>query len=122
MKHKTKLQLLLLLGQDRNSSTYSVFCYLLLLYVVEIKETVIMFCMQNLSNFSISSKVQIFSEGHKVLRNLQQLLVLCTANQIIGGDLEKFCGILRIYELYCLVVLSQHIRYLVGKQFCCSLQ
>ena len=60
MKHKTKLQLLLLLGQDlkdRNSSTYFVFCYLLLLYVVEIKETVIMFCMQNLSNFSISSIV-----------------------------------------------------------------
>ena len=57
MKHETKLQLLLLLGPDRNSSTYSVFCYLLLLYVVEIKETVIMFCMQNLSNFSISSIV-----------------------------------------------------------------
>ena len=56
MKDKTKLQLLLLLGQDRNSSTYFVFCYLLLLYVVEIKETVIMFCMQNLSNFSISSR------------------------------------------------------------------
>ena len=53
----------MLLGQDlkdRNSSTYFVFCYLLLLlllYVVEIKETVIMFYMQNLSNFSISSIV-----------------------------------------------------------------
>ena len=50
----------MLLGQDlkdRNSSTYFVFYYLLLLHVVEIKETVIMFYMQNLSNFSISSIV-----------------------------------------------------------------
>ena len=34
------------------------------------------------------------------MRNLHQLFVLCTANQIIGGDFVKFCGLLRIYELY----------------------
>jgi hypothetical protein len=34
------------------------------------------------------------------LQNLHQLFVLCTANQIIGGDFLKFCGLLRIFELY----------------------
>ena len=34
------------------------------------------------------------------MRNLHQLFVLCTASQIIGGDFAKFCGLLRIYELY----------------------
>ena len=29
-----------------------------------------------------------------------QLFVLCTASQIIGGDFAKFCGLLKIYELY----------------------
>ena len=46
------------------------------------------------------SKVHIFWEGHKILRNLHQLFVLCTASQIIGGDFAKSCGLLRIYELY----------------------
>ena len=44
-------------------------------------------------------KVHIFWEGHKILRNLHQLLVLCNASQIICGDFEKCCGLLRIYEL-----------------------
>ena len=35
-----------------------------------------------------------------MLRNLHQLFVLRTASQIIGGDFAKFCGPLRIYELY----------------------
>ena len=34
------------------------------------------------------------------MRNLHQLFVLCTASQVIGGDFAKFCGLLRIYELY----------------------
>ena len=41
-------------------------------------------------------KVPIFWEGHKILRNLHQLFVLCTASQIIGGDFAKFCGLHRI--------------------------
>ena len=32
-------------------------------------------------------KVQIFWEGHKILWNLHQLFVLCTASQIIGGKI-----------------------------------
>ena len=41
------------------------------------------------------------------MRNLHQLFVLCTASQIIGGDFAKFCGLLRIYELYREVVLGE---------------
>ena len=44
-------------------------------------------------------KVHIFWEGHKLLRNLHQLFVLCIASQIIWGDVAKFCGLLRKYEL-----------------------
>ena len=47
----------------------------------------------------IFDKVHIFWEGHKILRYLHQLFVLCTASQIFGGDFAKFCGLLRIYEL-----------------------
>ena len=50
--------------------------------------------------FILFFKVHIFWEGHKILWNLHQLFVLCTASQIIGGDFAKFCGLLRIYELY----------------------
>ena len=45
-------------------------------------------------------KVHIFWEGYKILQNLHQLFVLCTACQMNGGDFTKFCGLLRIYELY----------------------
>ena len=45
-------------------------------------------------------KVHIFWEGHKILRNLHRRFVLCSASQIYGGGFAKFCGNLRIYELY----------------------
>ena len=45
-------------------------------------------------------KVHIFWEGHKILRNLHQFCVLWTASQTIGRYFAKFCGPLRIYELY----------------------
>ena len=45
-------------------------------------------------------KVHIFWEGHKILRNLHQLFDWYYIRQIIGGDFAKFCGLLRIYELY----------------------
>ena len=40
------------------------------------------------------SKVHIFREGHKFL------LIICSNSQVCGGDSTKFCGLLRIYELY----------------------
>ena len=45
-------------------------------------------------------KVHIFWECHKFLRNLHCRFVLCSNGQIHGGDFAKFCGLLRIYELY----------------------
>ena len=45
-------------------------------------------------------KVHIFWEGHKFLRNLHRRFVLCNNGQIYDGDFAKFCGLLRIYELY----------------------
>ena len=44
-------------------------------------------------------KVHIFWEGHKMLQNLSRRFVLCSASQIYGGDFEKFCGLIKIYEL-----------------------
>ena len=41
------------------------------------------------------------------MRNLHQLFVLCTASQIIGGDFAKFCGLLRIFELYKIGLIFQ---------------
>ena len=49
---------------------------------------------------SISITVHVFWEGHKISRNLHQLFDWQYIGQITGGDLEKFCGLLRIYELY----------------------
>ena len=40
-----------------------------------------------------SCKVHIFWDGHKIF-DWQYI------GQIIGGDFEKFCGLLRIYEFY----------------------
>ena len=62
-------------------------------YYVKFKDTVV-------KDNSVFSKVHIFWEGHKILRNLHRRFVLCSNGQIYGGDFAKFCGLLRIYELY----------------------
>ena len=51
-------------------------------------------------------KVHIFWEGHTILRNIHSRFVLCSASQIYGGDFAKLCGLLRMYELKC--VLYSH--------------
>ena len=51
-------------------------------------------------SFRWNIKVHVFWEGHKILRNLCQLFDWQYIGQIIGGDFAKFCGLLRIYELY----------------------
>ena len=48
---------------------------------------------------SVSFKVHIFWEGHKILRNLHLTFVLCSASQIYSGYFAKVYGLLRIYEL-----------------------
>ena len=45
-------------------------------------------------------KVHLFWEGHKILRNLHRRFDCYYIGQIYGGDFAKFCGLLRIYELY----------------------
>ena len=44
------------------------------------------------------TKVHMFWEGHKILRNLHLRFVLCSASQIYSGDFSKFCGLLSIYK------------------------
>ena len=49
------------------------------------------------------NKVHIFWEGHKILQNLHSSALyiwLVYMGQIYGGDFAKFCGLLRIHELY----------------------
>ena len=45
-------------------------------------------------------KVHIFWEGHTILRNLHCRFDCHYIGQIYGGDIAKFFGLLRIYELY----------------------
>ena len=47
-----------------------------------------------------SSKVHIFWEDHNILRNLPLTFDYSTYSQKWGEDFAKFCGLLRIYELY----------------------
>ena len=71
------------------------------LYIFD--QFIILFSSVLQSEFILFSlKIHIFRKGHKILRNLPQLFVVCTrtASQIISGDFAKFCGLLRIYELY----------------------
>ena len=51
-------------------------------------------------------KVHIFWEGHKFLQNLQQLFDWQYIGQIIGGVFANFYGLLRISELYLLLIMG----------------
>ena len=55
-------------------------------------------CDTTICDFEVS-KVHILWEGHKILRNLHHRFVLCSNGQIYSGDVAKFCGLLKIYEL-----------------------
>ena len=46
------------------------------------------------------NKVYIFWEGHKILQNIHHRFDRYFIGQIYDGDFAKFCGLLRIYELY----------------------
>ena len=52
------------------------------------------------------TKVHIFWEGHKILRNLHRRFDRYNIGQVYGGDFAKICGLLRIYELYWFLYLS----------------
>ena len=53
-----------------------------------------------------SAKVDIFWEGHNFFQNLHLRFVLWSNGQIYGGYFAKFCGLLRIYELYSTLTFS----------------
>ena len=47
------------------------------------------------------------------MRNLHRRFVLCSNGQIYGGDFAKFCGLLRIYELYIKLIQGMIATYWV---------
>ena len=49
-------------------------------------------------------KVHIFWEGHKILLSLHLAFDYSTYSQKKGEDFAKFCGLLRIYELYKIIL------------------
>ena len=56
------------------------------------------------------NKVHIFWEGHKISRNLPLTFDYSTYSQRLGEDFAKFCGVLRIYELYSKkILINQNI-------------
>ena len=64
------------------------------LNIIEAKGLKVGFRTQPTTGFF--SKVHIFWEGHKILKNLHRRFVLCSVSQIYVGDLAKMCGLLRI--------------------------
>ena len=48
----------------------------------------------------ITIKVHIFWESHNFAISLPFFCPICSTSQKSGGDLAKFCDLLRIYELY----------------------
>ena len=50
---------------------------------------------------SITLNLRFCEKGTRILRNHHLGFVPCSNRQIYGGDFAKFCGLLRIYELYC---------------------
>ena len=55
---------------------------------------------------NLFSKVHIFWEGHKILQNLHLIFDWHYIGQKEGGDFAKFCGLLKMYELYFFLVLN----------------
>ena len=69
--------------------------------------------------FKFAGKVYILWEGHKILRNLQQLVVLCTycrLNDWWRLDFAKFCGLFRIYELERFQNLIRYVQFHLQKK------
>ena len=68
-------------------------------------------------------KVHLFSEVHKILRNLHRRFDLYYIVQIYVGDFAKFCGLLRIYELYLLsptIGRLQNVLNVIKTNWMCS--
>ena len=57
--------------------------------------------------FKIFHKVHVFWERHKILQNLHSRFVLRSVNQMYGGNFAKFCDLLKIYQLWLLLINLQ---------------
>ena len=76
-------------------------CQLMIFYSFERPHNEsIVFLKSHLKKRYFVAKVHTFWEGHKILQNLHQKFALCCVSQIYSGYFAKFCGLLRIYELY----------------------
>ena len=60
-------------------------------------------------------KVHIFWEGYTILQNLHLTFDYSTHSQIQGRDFEKFCCLLRIYELY---KKETHVSATIWRKIC----
>ena len=50
-------------------------------------------------------KLRFCEKDAKILQNHPRRFVLCSKGQVYGEDFAKFCGLLRIHELYLLTSL-----------------
>ena len=56
--------------------------------------------MKKMIWFRMIGKLDIFWEGHKILRNLHRRFDRYYIGQIYGEYFAKICGLLRIYKLW----------------------
>ena len=66
------------------------------------------------------AKVHIFWEGHEILRNFHLTFDFSTYSHKLGEEIAKFCGLLRIYELYLhdsWIAIMSKIGILLDKDF-----
>ena len=57
---------------------------------------------RSLSWHAVNTLLQV--KGHNILQNLHHRFVQCSGSQIYIGDFAKFCGLLRISELYLITI------------------
>ena len=75
---------------------------------------VLFFSKTNIKWSQFWFKVHIFWEGHHQSFDWQYI------GEIIGGKFAKFCGLLRIYELYCVLSRLMPVRsiWIKNRNFC----
>ena len=84
----------------KNPSQFQTTAFLLVNIHVLIGFYTMAFLEKDTFNFGIYlSKVHIFWEDHKILRNLHRRFDRSYIGQIYGGNFENISGVLRIYEL-----------------------
>ena len=79
---------------------------------VKNKANIVVFYVKQYQNMIVMPcKVHIFWEGHKILQNIHLTFDCMYCGQKQGEDFAKFCGLLRIYELYRLFFLRLLVQF-----------